>query len=248
MSPKRTPTWERPEEFDHVVLVADDEPLHRQAIVDRLLLCPGRLRATALGRYPRFKVVAAADGDEAIRKVKADVEAAAIDLVMPRRSGIEVIQELRARRSDLAILAFTAGAPPSEAVAAIMAGADHFHEFQDVQGFEYALELALSRRHLTRLIEDNQAQVEEARRRLAKISGTVGAPVPGLRPPLTAEAVIPFREAARRYLAAAARLFEQDPQGLAKRLGISYFALRRLLKRYDVPIPSRSRKDGTRKG
>ncbi len=201
-----------------------------------------------LKRYPRFRVIAAADGEEALRKVKAEVSVVAIDLVMPRRSGIEVIQELRARRSDIAILAFTAGAPPSEAVAAIMAGADHFYEFKDVRGFEHALDLAMDRRRLTRLIEENQAQVEEARRRLAKLSGTVGSSLPGLRPPQTLDAVIPFREAARHYLAAAARFFEGDPGGLAKRLGVSYFALRRLLRRFDVPCPSRSRKDGTHKG
>lgn len=248
MPSRRTPTWDRPEEFDHVVLVADDDALHRQSIVDRLSRSPGRLRAMLLKRYPRFRVIAAADGEEALRKVKAEVSVVAIDLVMPRRSGIEVIQELRARRSDIAILAFTAGAPPSEAVAAIMAGADHFYEFKDVRGFEHALDLAMDRRRLTRLIEENQAQVEEARRRLAKLSGTVGSSLPGLRPPQTLDAVIPFREAARHYLAAAARFFEGDPGGLAKRLGVSYFALRRLLRRFDVPCPSRSRKDGTHKG
>ncbi len=245
---RRGLTWDRPEEFDHVVVVADDDPLHLRSIVEQLSRSAGRLRTTALGRYPRFKVITAADGAEALRKVKAEVSVAAIDLVMPRRNGIEVIQELRARRGELAILAFTAGAPPSEVVAAIMAGADHFYEFRDVEGFEHALDLAIDRRRLTRLIEQNQAEVEEARRRLAKLSGSFGPPLPGLRPPQTPEAIIPFREAARRYLAAAARLFEGDPQGLAKRLGVSYFSLRRLLMRFGVPLPGRSRKIGTRKG
>ena len=52
---------------------------------------------------------------------------------------------------------------------------------------------------------------------------------------------MPFHEAARRYLLASAKLFEGDPRGLAERLGVSYFALRRLLKRYEVPFPGRSR-------
>jgi CheY-like chemotaxis protein len=248
MSSKRALTWDRPEEFDHVVVVADDDPLHRRSIVEQLLRSPGRLRTTALGRYPRFKVVAVADGEEALRKAKAEVSVAAIDLVLPRRDGIEVIQELRAKRGDLAIMAFTAGAHPSEAVAAIMAGADHFYEFRNVEGFEHALDLAIDRRRLTRLIEQNQAEVEEARRRLAKLSGNFGSPLPGLRPPQAAEAIVPYREAAHRYLAAAARFFEGDPQGLAKRLGVSYFALRRLLRRFDVPFPRRSRRSSTRKG
>jgi hypothetical protein len=55
--------------------------------------------------------------------------------------------------------------------------------------------------------------------------------------------VLPFREAARRYLLTATQLFERDPRGLAKALGVSYFSLRRLLARYDVAFPAvRSRK------
>ncbi len=245
MAPER---WDRPEECDHVLVVADDDPLHLESIVERLSASPGRSRAAVLGRYPRFRVVPALDGDEALARVTPEVSVAAIDLVMPRRNGIEVIQELRSRRSDLAILAFTGGAPPSEAVAAVMAGADHFHEYRDLESFEHAIDLAIDRRRLTRLIEQNEAQVEEARKRLATMSGGLGPSLPGLRPPQTPDAVIPFQEAARRYLAAAARLFEGDPQGLAKRLGISYFALRRLLKRYDVPFPGRPRRKRAQRG
>jgi DNA-binding NtrC family response regulator len=242
------PAWDRPEECDHVLLVADDDPLHLQMLCERLGRSAGRLRISALGRYPRFKVVPVRDGEEALLKATAEVSVAALDLVMPRRSGIEVIQELRARRPDMAILAFTAGAPPSEAVAAIMAGADHFHEFSDIDSFEHAVDLAVDRRRLTRLIEQNEAEVDEARHRLQRIAGQIGPSLPGLRPPQTAEAVIPLAEAIRRYLQAAARIFDGDPQGMAKRLGISYFALRRLLKRHEVPFPGRINKPGSRKG
>jgi CheY-like chemotaxis protein len=246
--PKTTSHWDRPEEYDHLVLVADDDDLHRNAIVEQLSRSTGRLRSDVLGAYPRFRVVAATNGEEALRKAKSDVTVAAIDLVMPRRNGIEVIQELRARRLDLAILAFTAGAPPSEAVAAVMAGADHFYEFRDVEGFENALDMAIDRRRLTRLIEQNQAEAEEARQRLAKLAGNLGPPLPGLRPPQSREVVLPFKEAVKRYLAASARFFEGDPAGLAKQLGLSYFSVRRLFVRYNVPFPSRPRKSRTRKG
>lgn len=244
---KKTPRWDRPEECDHVVLVADDDELHRNAIVEQLVRSVGRQRASTLGSYPRFRVIAVANGEEALRKVKTDVTVAAIDLVMPRRNGIEVIQELRAKRTDLAILAFTAGAPPSEAVAAVMAGADHFYEFRDVEGFENALDMAIDRRRLTRLIEQNQAEVEEARRRLAKLAGNLGSPLTGLRPPQNPETILPFRIAVKRYLAASARFFGGDPKGLAKQLGLSYFSMRRLFLRYNIPVPGRS-KSGTRKG
>jgi DNA-binding NtrC family response regulator len=57
--------------------------------------------------------------------------------------------------------------------------------------------------------------------------------------------VVPFREAARRYLQASTRLCDGDAKDLARRLGVSYFALRRLLARYEVRFPSRSRGHGT---
>jgi len=244
----RSPAWDRPEEFDHFLLGADDDPAHLETVCDRLAQSPGRYRADLLGRYPRFRIVTAGDGDQALARATAQVSVAAIDLVMPRRSGIEVIQELRARRPDLAILAFTAAAPASEAVAAMMAGADHFHEYSREGRLEQAIDLAIDRRRLTRLIEQNEAEVDEARRRLARLAGPAGAAMPGFRPPMSAGTILPFDEAARRYLEAAAGLFPQDPQGLAKKLGVSYFALRRLCARYGVECPTRYRRSGTRKG
>lgn len=240
--------WDRPEEHDHVVLLVDDDDAHRALIREQLEGVPGRARAATLGRYPRYKVVVARSGDEALRRATAQVTAAAVDLVMPRRNGLEVVQELRARRPDLAILAFTAGAPASEAVAAVMAGADFFHEYRqepDPQAFERALDLAIDRRRLARVIERNEAEVEAARARLSQLSGDLARSMPGFRPPHSKEDVIPFKEAARRYLEASARLFEGDTHGLARALGVSYFSLRRLLARYEVPLPSRSRKQGT---
>jgi CheY-like chemotaxis protein len=236
--------WDRPEEFDHVVLVADDDPVHLASIRERLLAVAGVQRAQSLGRYPRFRVVTAGDGAEALRAATSDVSVAAIDLVMPRHNGIEVIQELRAKRPDIAILAFTAGAAPSLAVAAMMAGADHFHEYRDLDSFERALDLAIDRRQLARLIERSEEQVEAARGQLARLGGHPSQ-LPGLSPPDSREAVIPFNEAARRYLQAAAKIYAGDPRGLAARLGMSYFAMRRLLKRFGVPFPGRSRTRGT---
>ncbi len=241
------PRWDRPDEFDHVLLLADDDEAHREEIRLHLAAAPGRQRAAVLGRYPRFKIVVASDGDEALRRATAQVSAAAIDLVMPRRAGLEVIQELRLRRGDLAILAYTGAAPPSEAVAAVMAGADFFYEWRHEEGYaglERALELAIDRRHLTRLIEKNEEEVEAARGRLAQLSGDLARSLPGFRPPQSRGDVVAFKDAAKRYLTAAARLYEGDARGLAAKLGLSYFAMRRLLAKYGVPFP-RSRQQGT---
>ena len=249
MSPVSKPRWNRPEEYDHLLLLADDDDAHRALLVEHLALVPGRRRADTLGKYPRFRLVEARDGEEALRRTTPEVTVAAVDLVMPRRNGLEVIQELRSQRPDIALLAFTGGAPASEAVAAVMAGADFFHEVRDEgpEAFERALELAIDRRRLTHLIERNEAEVEAARDRLARLSGDLARALPGFKPPYGPEDVLPFKEAARRYLLAATRLFESDAKGLAERLGVSYFALRRLLLKYDVPLPGRSRRQGTGK-
>jgi hypothetical protein len=125
-----------------------------------------------------------------------------------------------------------------------MAGADFLHESQpegDLQTFERALELAIDRRRLTRVVEQSESAAATARTRLDQLSGELARSLPGFRPPQAPEDVLPFREAARRYLLASARLFEGDAKGLADRLGVSYFALRRLFARYDIPLPTQRR-------
>jgi len=234
--------WDRPEEHDHVLVIADDDPAHLELLREQLGRVPGRDRTATLGRYPRFEIIAAADGDEALRRTTRRVTALAVDLMMPRRGGLDVILQLRPQRADLAILAFTAAAPPSEAVAAVTAGADHFHQYGDGRSGEivHAVEMAIDRRRLVRLMEQSEEHARTARESLAAL-GAGGLGLPGLRPPAAREAVMPFEEASRRYLAAAARLYQGDPVGLAKALGVSYFSLRRLLRRHKVPIPTRSR-------
>lgn len=240
--------WDRPEESDHVLLLADPDSSHCELVLPRLATSTGRVRAATLGRYPRYRVLVASDGDEAMRLAVSlppdGLTIAAVDLILPRLSGLEVIQALRARSADLAILAFATVAPPSEAVAAVMAGADYFLEWRDdstPEDLERALDLAIDRRVLTRSIRESEAELEAARGRLAALSGNLAGVLsaPQLGP--TADDVLPFKEAARRYLAAAARLHEGDAKTLAVRLGVSYFALRRLLTRYGVPFPKKPR-------
>jgi CheY-like chemotaxis protein len=219
-------------------------------VLDRVVRVPGRGDAGRdRGRYPRFKVLAASSAPVVRRKCGPSVSVAAIDLGFRGASGLDLIRELRDARPELPILAYARAAPASEAIAAVMAGADFFHDCGDAScaGFERAIEHALDRRRLIALIERSEAQVEEARGKLAQLSGDLTRAVPGFRPLHARGDVLPFREAARRYLLASAQLFEGDPRGLAKALGVSYFALRRLLARYEVPYPgARSRKQGTR--
>lgn len=238
--------WERPREFDHVLLLACPAGELRRTLRERLSRVAGRRRVPQVpGSYPRFKILLADGGAEVRRRATPVVTIVALDLSLRGSNGLDVIRGLREDRPDLVVLAFARGAPTSDAIAAVMAGADFFHDCSDPScaGFEKAVELAVDRRSLTRLIEKNQEETEAARGKLAQLSGDLVRAVPGFRPLRAPEDVLPFREAARRYLLAAAQLFEGDAGGLAKALGVSYFALRRLLARYQVPFPAaRSRR------
>jgi DNA-binding NarL/FixJ family response regulator len=240
--------WNRPELHDHLVVVAEAEGWRRESIRERLEVVAGRDRAEPAGTYPRYRLLLAGDFDQAAGLLSADVTGLVVNLRIPRRSGVQLIQEFRPRRPDLAILSFTAEPPRAEAMAAMLAGADHFLEYGDGSGIGHALELAIDRRWLSQLIERSAADIEEARLRLARLGGNSSVMLPGLRPPAAANAVMPFQEAARRYLLACAKLFEGDPRGLADRLGVSYYSMRRLLKRYDVPFPGRTQRSRTGQG
>jgi len=232
--------WDHPTAFDHVVLLGAADGPQRRAVREQIACVPGRERARALGRYPRFKVVLARTGAEVRRRAAASVTVAALDLAIPRGTCLDTIRELRAARPELAILAFGASPDTSDAIASVMSGADFFHACAEPSctGIDRALELALDRRRLTHDIERTEVEMERARDKLAQLSGELIQAVPGFRPLNAREDVLPFREAARRYLLGAARLHGSDPRGLARALGVSYFALRRLLARYDVPFPA----------
>ena len=236
--------WDRPEDFDHTLLVAARDDARRRSILKHLAGLPGRTRADVLGRYPRFRIATASTADEARRRAGSAVDVATIDLALQKRGGLALVRELRERSPELALLACAATAPASDGMAAMMAGADFFHDCREdpsPEGFSRGIDLALERRGLTVLVERAESEVAAARGRLAQLSRNIARAVPGFRQPHSREDVLPFREAARRYLLASARLFDGDVPGLARALGVSYFALRRLLARYEVPIP-RSRK------
>lgn len=222
-----------------VVLLAGADGALKRAVRERLS------RASGPRGGARYRLVSVERAGDVRRSATEDVTAAAIDLSIGGASGLDVIRALRDRRPDLAILAFSRRASTSDAIASMMAGADFFHDSADgsPDRFVRALELAIDHRVLTRLIERNEEETEAARRKLAQLSGDLVRAVPGFRPLHAPEDVLPFREAARRYLLAAAQLFEGDARGLAGALGVSYFALRRLLARYEVPFPAaRSRR------
>lgn len=233
-----------PQRDDVLVLAAEDDA-HRRMIRERLAQAQRRQRGAEPGSsYPGFTIVTASSGPEALRRA-AGAAVAMVNLELPRGPGLETIRQLRERHARLAILAYATAAGASDAMAAVMAGADFFFDCRDQSSaaVAHAVELAVDRRRLTHTIEESEADVDAARGRLAQLAGELVGAMPGLWPLHSAEDVLPFREAARRYLLTATRFFDRDPRGLAKALGVSYFALRRLLARYDVPFPAvRTRK------
>jgi DNA-binding NarL/FixJ family response regulator len=228
-----------PDTCDDVLLLVAPEDAHCRMIRDRLAQVRGRQRAAELGAYPRFRIVTASSGPEALRRA-AGAAIAMVNLELPRGAGLETVRQLRESHARLAILAYAKAAGASDAMATVMAGADFFFDCRDHSSaaLARAVELAVDRRRLTGTIEESEAEVEQARSRLAQLAGELVGTMPGLWPLHSADDVLPFREAARRYLLTVTRFFDRDPRGLAKALGVSYFSLRRLLARYDVPFPA----------
>jgi DNA-binding NarL/FixJ family response regulator len=218
-----------------LLLVAADDA-HRRRV---------RVRLAGLGprrhpdSEPRFKIVTASTGAEALRRApRASI--AVMSLALPDQPGLDAIRAIREALPALAILAYASAPSASDAMAAIMAGADFFQDGKEdsVSALAEGVDRALERRRLTHSLEEHEAGVERARGELAQLSGELGGMATGLWPLRSSRDVLPFREAARRYLLSARTHFDRDPRGLASALGVSYFSLRRLLARYHVPFPA----------
>lgn len=234
-----TITWDDPDAFDDTLVLGAGDAQLRRLLAERLSRVRGRRRAGELGAYPRYRILSASSGPEALRRAPG-ASIAAVDLALPKGPGLETIRELREAHSRLAILAFATTAGASDAMASVMAGADMFYDCKDRSAAALArvVDLAVDRRRLTHTIERSEEELETAKTRLAKLSGDLVGAVPGLWPLHSRDEILPFREAARRYLLTAKQFYERDPRGLAGALGVSYFALRRLLARYDVAFPA----------
>jgi two-component system cell cycle response regulator DivK len=94
------------------ILIADDKATSRE------------LLRTVLERQG-YEVLEASDGEEALQKALAELpDLILLDLQMPRRSGYEVLGELRkdARHAALPIIALTASAMQGDRERALAAG------------------------------------------------------------------------------------------------------------------------------
>ncbi len=95
------------------VLVVDDHPIVRQGLADLIDIEPGM----AL-------VGEAANGEEAVHQARAlQPDVVVMDLMMPRKDGIEAIQDIQAAGIDTRILVVTSFAEDEKVFAALKAGA-----------------------------------------------------------------------------------------------------------------------------
>jgi DNA-binding response OmpR family regulator len=78
-------------------------------------------------REEGYVVDVAADGDTALRKaLEEGFDAAVVDVMIPGRTGVEVVRELRAREIALPVLLLTARDRTEDKVAGLDAGADDY--------------------------------------------------------------------------------------------------------------------------
>lgn len=98
------------------VLICDNEEVLRTLVRGAL----------AIGDY---EIVEARDGDESVELARAcEPDLIVLDMMMPGRTGVEVLQELRAeeRFADTPVIMLTARAQTADREAAVEAGASHF--------------------------------------------------------------------------------------------------------------------------
>lgn len=96
------------------VLVVEDDAAIRRGVCDAL-------------RFNGYEVREAADGQAGLEAALADgVDLVLLDVLMPRRDGLSVLQELRKARPSLPVIFLTARGQEQDRVRGLRAGADDY--------------------------------------------------------------------------------------------------------------------------
>ena len=124
------------------ILVADDDANIREILRDTL---------NSLGA----RIVTAVDGQDCLDHVEADVpDVVLLDIEMPVKSGLQVLQDLRRRGSEMTIVVITAYGTIERAVQAMKQGAyDFITKPFDLDHITLVVEKALERERLKRGLE-----------------------------------------------------------------------------------------------
>lgn len=173
------------------VLVVDDDP-----DINRLV----QMRLTVRG----YQVESAADGDEALARIESfQPDVVFLDVSMPNVGGMEVLERVRARGLDVAVIMTTAFGSEQVAIEALRRGADDYlrkpfepREFQAVLDRTVGrLELRRQNAALRSQLEEQHRQLEAELRRAAQVQADL---LPSEPPPLPgfelAARCVPARE------------------------------------------------------
>jgi DNA-binding response OmpR family regulator len=96
------------------ILTIEDDPAIRRGIVDAL-------------RFVGYQTLEAADGDTGLEMaVKAQFDLLLLDLVLPRRDGLEILAEVRRLRPTLPVVILTARGEEADRVRGLRDGADDY--------------------------------------------------------------------------------------------------------------------------
>jgi DNA-binding response OmpR family regulator len=96
------------------ILVIEDDPAIREGLADALT-------------FRGCKVVEAADGDAGLESaLRMDYDLMLLDLILPRRSGLEILRELRATRPTIPVIILTAMGDEAGRVRGLESGADDY--------------------------------------------------------------------------------------------------------------------------
>lgn len=96
------------------ILVVEDDEAIRRGIVDAL-------------QFAGYETLEAADGDQGLQTaVEVDLDLVLLDLVLPRRDGLEILEEVRATRPTLPVIILTARGEESDRVQGLKQGADDY--------------------------------------------------------------------------------------------------------------------------
>jgi putative two-component system response regulator len=128
------------------VLVVDDEARVRE-IISRKLSNEG------------YHCLTAPNGNNALKQLKADqIDLVLLDIMMPGKSGTEVLKEVKAKYPDTAVIMITAVADVQTAIGLMKAGAyDYIIKPIELNVLLLSIDRALEKRHL--LIENKEYQL-----------------------------------------------------------------------------------------
>lgn len=96
------------------ILVVEDDPAIRQGLVDAL-------------SFAGYESLASEDGEEGLELALAsDIDMAILDVILPGRSGFEILEEVRRSRPTLPVILVTAKGAEADRVHGLKTGADDY--------------------------------------------------------------------------------------------------------------------------